>query len=127
MAIDGSDPANGDLRLAEGILHECMHLQLTLVEATVPMVSSADERYHSPWRGTMRPSQGVLHGLYVFRVIQDFQRALLDNGSVTAGERAYLARRIDTIEMEVGALGDFAGSRDLTVTGRRLAAMLLAV
>jgi len=127
VGIDGSEQANGSLRLAEGILHECMHLQLTLMEGTVPMVSGANELQHSPWQGTMRPSQGILHGLYVFRVIQDFHRALLKSGSLTPSELSYLARRIETIEGEVATVGDLAASRDLTGTGRRLAAALLSV
>lgn len=126
VGIEGSEQANGDMRLAEGILHECMHLQLTLIEETVTMVSAKDERHYSPWQGTMRPSKGVLHGLYVFRVIQDFHRALLESGSLRPGERTYLTRRIDTIEDEVAAVGDLAASRDLTEAGRRLAAALQA-
>ena len=126
VGIDGSEQANGDLRVAEGILHECMHLQLTLIEETVTMVSTGDEQHYSPWQGTMRPSQGVLHGLYVFRVIQDFHRTLLEGGSLTPGERTYLTRRIDTIKEEVASVGDLAASSDLTETGRRLAAALQA-
>ncbi|AWN42513.1 aKG-HExxH-type peptide beta-hydroxylase [Methylobacterium durans] len=126
VGIDAADQAHGDLRLAEGILHECMHLQLTLIEAAVPMVAGTDERHHSPWQGTLRPAQGVLHGLYVFRVIQDFHRALLDGGRCTVDERAYLARRVRTIMEEVGVLGDLSASRDLTMAGRRLATALLA-
>jgi len=126
VGIEGSEQANGDMRLAEGILHECMHLQLTLIEETVTMVSTKDERHYSPWQGTMRPSKGVLHGLYVFRVIQDFHRTLLESGSLRPGARTYLTRRIDAIEDEVAAVGDLAASRDLTETGRRLAAALQA-
>jgi HEXXH motif-containing protein len=126
LGIDGAEQANGDLRLAEGILHECMHLQLTLMEEIVPMVSNGNERHYSPWQATMRPSQGILHGLYVFRVIQDFHRALLENGSLTPREQSYLTRRIDSIEEEIAAVGDLAASRDLTETGRWLAAALQA-
>jgi HEXXH motif-containing protein len=126
VGIETGDQANRDLRLAEGILHECMHLQLTLIEEVVPMTAGSREQYHSPWQGTMRPSQGVLHGLYVFRVIQDFYRALLDASRCAADERAYITRRIGVIEEEVAALGDFSASRDLTSAGRRLATALLA-
>jgi hypothetical protein len=126
VGSDGSQQGNGDLRLAEGILHECMHLQLTLMEETVPMVSSANERHYSPWQETMRPSQGILHGLYVFRVIQDFHRALLKSACLTPREQIYLTRRIDSIEDEVAAVGDLAASRDLTETGKCLAAALQA-
>ncbi len=126
VGIDLHAQANAELRLAEGILHECMHLQLTLVERTVPLVSSASERHYSPWQNTQRPSQGILHGMYVFRVIQDFQRALLTDERLTPSERAYLAQRIDTIGSESATVAGFAASQDLTETGRRLVAALLA-
>lgn len=126
VGIEGATQPNGDLRLAEGILHECMHLQLTLIEGTIPIISGADEQHYSPWQAKMRPSQGVLHGMYVFRVIQDFHRALLDAGSLLPAERAHLARRIDTIEEEFATVSEFAQSSDLTPTGRRLASALLA-
>jgi hypothetical protein len=34
---------NGDLRLAEGILHECMHLQLTLIEEQSALIAAENE------------------------------------------------------------------------------------
>lgn len=124
VGIDRFEQPNCGWRLAESILHECMHLQLTLIEEMVPMVSEGRERQYSPWTGTMRPSQGVLHGLYVFRVIQDFYRMLLECGSLTLGERTFIAKRIFTIEGEVAAIGDLHSSRDLTEAGRRLVAAL---
>lgn len=126
VGIDHRATANGPLRLAEGILHECMHLQLTLIEGAVPMVAGTGDRLHSPWQDKMRPVQGILHGLYVFRVIQDFHRSLLEDGRLTEAEGAYLGRRIAGIEEETASVGDLAGSRDLTAEGRELAALLLA-
>jgi HEXXH motif-containing protein len=114
----------GDLRLAEGILHECMHLQLTLIEEIVPMVTGARDHHHSPWQRTMRPSQGILHGLYVFRAIQSYYRNLLDIGSCSPDERNFLANRIATIAEEVAAIGDLSFSDDLTGAGKRLASSL---
>jgi hypothetical protein len=67
--------------------HSAMDFQIGFVK--MPMVSEGRERQYSPWTGTMRPSQGVLHGLYVFRVIQDFYRTLFEGGSLTLGERIY--------------------------------------
>jgi HEXXH motif-containing protein len=125
VGIDSHDQTNGELRLTESILHECMHLQLTLIERTIPMIAGSNERRHSPWQGTMRPSQGILHGLYVFRVIQDFHRALIGTGRCTAEDSSYLARRIRNIEEEVAAISDFAASQDLTAAGKRLVAALL--
>lgn len=126
VGIDRHPAANGPLRLAEGILHECMHLQLTLIEGAVPMVAGTGDRLHSPWQDRMRPVQGILHGLYVFRVIQDFHRSLLEDGRLTEAETTYLGRRIAGIEEETASVRELAGSRDLTPEGRELAALLLA-
>ena len=126
VGIGGSDQPNGDLRLAEGIVHECMHLQLTLVEETVPMVAGSDGRHHSPWQGTMRPVQGILHGLYVFRVIQDFFEALIREGRPPTDERDYLLRRLATIRKEAEAVNSVARSNELTPAGKRLVGTLLA-
>jgi HEXXH motif-containing protein len=117
---------SGDAESEVAVRRSAMHLQLTLIEQTVPMIGRSNERRHSPWQGTMRPSQGILHGLYVFRVIQDFHRALIGTGRCTAEESAYVASRIRDIEAEVAAIGDFAKSEDLTAAGKRLVLALLA-
>lgn len=77
VSLDVDEQDHEDLRLAEAIIHECMHLQLTLLEEVLPLVASESEKYHSPWQDTLRPSRGLLHGLYVFRVIHDFLISLL--------------------------------------------------
>ncbi len=68
-----------DLRVAEAVVHEAMHLILTNFERVSPLVS--DERtLKSPWRSELRPAAGVLHGIYVFCCISRFFRHL-DNKS----------------------------------------------
>ena len=119
VGIDAADQEHGDLRLAEGILHECMHLQLTLIEEAVPLIAGKSSRYHSPWNGTLRPAQGLLHGLYVFRVIQDFGRRLLNNDRCSPDERAFLVRRVQTIEGEIAELDQLGASPDFTPAGAR--------
>ena len=49
---------------------------------------------------------------------------LLECGSLTLGERTFIAKRIFTIEGEVAAIGDLHSSRELTEAGRRLVAAL---
>lgn len=119
IGIDAADQKHGDLRLAEGILHECMHLQLTLIEEAVPLIAGKAGRYHSPWTGTLRPAQGLLHGLYVFRAIQDFCRRLLSNDCCSPEERAFLERRVQTIEGEIAEIVQLGASPDLTPAGAR--------
>jgi HEXXH motif-containing protein len=126
VGINAEESKNSDLRLAESILHECMHLQLTLIEGVVPLVTGAEELHQSPWQQTLRPSQGILHGLYVFRAIQDFYRTLLDGRRCAAAERKYIMSRVKTIDQEVEAVGELSASSDLTSAGKRLVATLLA-
>jgi hypothetical protein len=114
-----------DLRLAESILHECMHLQLTLIESQVRLLDVENDLYMSPWRQTLRPTRGILHALYVFRVIQDFFKALLYSITLTSAEHAHIQSRLSDIETEVRQLGDFSDSDDLTPLGRLLAKRLL--
>jgi HEXXH motif-containing protein len=56
-------------RLAEAMLHESMHLQLSMIEHRVPLIAHDLECAYSPWKHEVRPVSGLLHGLYVFAVI----------------------------------------------------------
>ncbi|GJD97687.1 aKG-HExxH-type peptide beta-hydroxylase [Methylobacterium iners] len=125
VGIDVANQAHGELRLAESILHECMHLQLTLIEESFPLVIGETERYHSAWTGTHRPARGVMHALYVFRAVQDFFRALLHAGWCDREEQRYLERRLVAIDEEVAETGDMRASRDLTPLGRRFVCCLM--
>lgn len=112
------------IRLAEGVLHEAMHLQLSLIEDTVPLAGGSGERRYSPWQRRQRPTQGILHGLYVFRVVQDWLRVLVSDPVLASAELANARRRIAQIEDECAELADVAASNDLTPDGRILAAAL---
>ena len=59
-------------RVAEAIVHEAMHLQLSLVERQIPLIGNFRLATFSPWRGEIRDASGLLHALYVFRVIFDW-------------------------------------------------------
>jgi HEXXH motif-containing protein len=54
----------GDIRLTESIIHEAMHINLsqTEIDDTLP---KPEALLYSPWRETLRPVSGVLHGAYV--------------------------------------------------------------
>jgi HEXXH motif-containing protein len=125
VGVHRESDAIQDLRLAESILHECMHLQLTLIESQTRLLDTDNELHLSPWRQTLRPTRGILHALYVFRVIQDFFRALRSSASMASAERAHIQSRLSEIEAEVDRLGDFSSSNDLTPIGRALAKRLL--
>ncbi|MDB5580829.1 MAG: hypothetical protein JWR80_6005 [Bradyrhizobium sp.] len=114
------------MRLAEGLVHEAMHLELSLAEALVPMVEGSDERWLSPWQGRPRPVQGLLHGLYVFRAIGRFWGRVLDVLQPDDDRRTFAAKRVAEIEREVLDSSDFVASAELTKTGRALAQGLIA-
>jgi hypothetical protein len=126
VGIDPTFPANPNLRLAESILHECMHLQLTLIEESTLLIAADSERHLSPWRQALRPTRGVLHALYVFRVIQEFFRSLIASVNLSEDDRVHIRRRLKDIEIEVGQTGELSSSQDLTPAGRALVVRLQA-
>ena len=112
-----------DLRVAESILHEAMHLKLTLIENIVPLiVPNAKGLYFSPWRDEPRPARGVLHGLFVFKALLDFFEAITETDFT---EKEYIKYRIKQIKEDLSQLKDFALCPDLTIDGAILTASLL--
>lgn len=101
-------------RLAEGFVHEAMHLQLSLIEKVVPLIRDNDLTYFSPWRDGHRAVGGVLHGLYVFAVIHQW---LTLQGSFCA----YAQRRLPEIRNEVEQLMAFPEADGLTTAGAQFA------
>ena len=112
---------NGALRLAESIIHECMHLQLTMIETLLPLVDTEGRGAFSPWQQRQRPLRGVLHGLYVFSVIDVWFQAL-DQGDFLAPEsRTFVVKRRGEIAHEVAQVADLVTVEGLTECGRILA------
>lgn len=108
-----------DLRVAESILHEAMHLKLSLIEEIEPLVKPfTGNLYFSPWRDELRPAQGVLHGAFVFRAILNFY--LTDHSSARTDAHSFIQDRIKDIHTELNALAGFCEARDLTVSGKSL-------
>lgn len=101
-SIPGPDERHAELRLAESVIHEAMHLQLTLIESAVRLVEQPDATAFSPWRQTARPVQGVLHGLYVFAVIHEALKAL---AARDPGTQEYAEVRCREIEADIAAMG----------------------
>ena len=113
------------LRLAESIIHECMHLQLTMIEVELPLVCDRNVLVFSPWQQTARPLGGVLHGLYVFSVIDAYFRALGQSCSLTQEERAFVTKRREQIAQEVAQVANLATTKGLTDEGRVLVCYFL--
>ena len=111
-------------RLAENIVHEALHLQLTLVETIESLiVDDPDEPpVFSPWRNEPRNVRGLVHAVYVFGNIRHFWKSV----AAELPESSSFARsRIETIDGEMGAAKQLSGSRTLTTAGRRLATSFL--
>lgn len=116
-----SGDREGNLRLAESIIHECMHLQLTMIEAELPLVNDRNALFFSPWQQTARPLTGVLHGLYVFSVLEAYFKALDQSRSLTPEERTFVTKRRGEIAEEIGQVAQLATLEGLTTDGRILA------
>jgi HEXXH motif-containing protein len=124
VGVHSAPSSLGPLRLAETILHESMHLQLTFIEHELPLICGEDHQTLSPWQQTERPARGILHGLYVFRAIEDFMVAVAQERA-DYDRNAHCTKRIATIRNEIARLEGFDASPDLTLDGQQFAASLL--
>ena len=109
---------NSVLRVAENLIHETLHLQLTLFEGLSPLVNTASTwSMHSPWKQERRPVQGLLHGLYVFSVLRWMWRQVSET-TQNRTERDFALRRIAEIDEEVSSIRALEESPALTEEGR---------
>ena len=117
----GSDEVS-TLRLCESILHETMHLQLTLFEQMVPLISEAGEfrKAFSPWRGEPRLLRGILHGTYVFHVIRHWYLELLSRSPRSSASITFMGRRSAEISGELSQLRNIYREAGFTESGREL-------
>jgi len=113
-------------RVAESILHEAMHLKLTLIENIVPLVTEGSRMtFYSPWRDEPRPLRGVLHGMFVFTAIYDFYQDLIKTADLDHQAIKFITYRIEDIQKEVRSISLFPNCDGLTTAGQCLATMLL--
>ena len=113
------------LRVAEAILHETMHLQLTLVERVVPLVVPQRVMYYSPWRDEQRDSEGILQALYVFVVIRSFLGLIPVRRPSSIND--HVADRLAQINCQIQQAQDFRQCDELTPYGASLVARLLDI
>lgn len=116
-----------NLRVAESILHEAMHLKLTLIEEVVPLVKSGDtSTFYSPWRDELRSIRGVLHGLFVFTAIQLFYGRLLIQLDNASGEADFVIKRRREIFAEIHMLDGLENTNGFTLFGKNLTTSLMS-
>lgn len=117
VSVPSKRMCNDTLRVAEAILHEAMHLQLTLIEQCVPLIIETEEKYFSPWKNEYRHPRGVLHAIYVFCVIKEFFELLMNKNIPTVSIQ-YLKERCNTITKQLDEINDFIERLYFTETGK---------
>ncbi len=125
ISVPGSGAQDGPFRVAEALLHEAMHLQLTLIEGFVPLVEPTEITYFSPWRSEYRTPLGVLHALYIFRVIDSFFREILADGPESESLRCHAFNRRAEIAQQIESIRDFRECPNLTDTGSAVVSWML--
>ena len=115
-------------RVTEALVHETMHLQLSLVERRVPLVESGRRETvaFSPWRGSERSVRGVLHALDVFVVVQRLWQSAARK-TLCGLDREFAEARVRAIREEVVKTRHLAASGGLSWEGRQLVRQLLAL
>ena len=119
ISLPKYDEENAVARLIESIVHEVLHLQLSLVESCCPIVRSemATKYMYSPWRNSLRPEGGVVHGLFVFTNLEKLW--LKAKSSRSERLSLFAEQRVDEIRKQICHLN----SRDfqtLTHFGKRV-------
>jgi HEXXH motif-containing protein len=108
------------LRVAEGIVHEAMHSQLTLINEIGRLTGAEGEYLYSPWRDEPRPVYGVLHGSYVFSVLREYYRGVLKQENLADGHE-FANERIDVITSQLNEVSSLQANPALTALGHSLA------
>ena len=101
VSIPGGDELDSTARLAESLIHEAMHLQLTLVDLVEPLAQNDAVTGYSPWKEEDRPVTGLLHGVYVFAVIDQAFSTLAETDEALG---LYYKKRRGSIQDEVATL-----------------------
>ncbi|MEU7858692.1 HEXXH motif-containing putative peptide modification protein [Nonomuraea sp. NPDC049141] len=117
-ALDGVVFLRTDLgdvpTVIERLVHETAHLRLNDLFALFELHEHApDERVPSPYRGTLRPVDGLFHGAFVFARIG----TALARTYETTGESAYLNRLREVLKLQDEALEIIDDSVRLTERG----------
>lgn len=113
-------------RVFEAIVHETMHLQLSLIERVVPLLrpDDTDRLTYSPWKREYRQAGGILHALYVFRVIERFWSTIAPHAD-DSGVTGFAETRIAEITEQIEQIREFGSHPALTNEGRKLVLALL--
>jgi HEXXH motif-containing protein len=124
ISAPGRKDRRSVLRVAENLVHETMHLQLTLFELCCPLIDTASSwSMYSPWKRQERPAQGMLHGLYVFSVLR-WMWGQISRRTQHEIDRAFAVRRVIEINEEISSIRALEDSPAFTESGSRFLQML---
>ena len=96
-----------------------------MIEAELPLVNDRNALFFSPWHQTARPLAGVMHGLYVFTVIDTYFKTLHSGHLLTPDEREFVSKRREQITQEVAQVANLVNVEGLTNEGEDLVGQLL--
>jgi HEXXH motif-containing protein len=125
ISVPGPGAIATELRIAEALIHEAVHLQLIFIESIVPLVKLGERTCFSPWKNEYRTPQGVLHALYDFRVIDAFLDLTSRNSLHGLTPLGYVQERRATIARQVQENQSFGNCDDLKLEGSAFAERLL--
>lgn len=111
-----SENTYSDLRLAESIIHESMHLQLSIIEKKICLVENDLSKHFSPWKKMLRPVSGIMHALYVFTAVKQW----LDIIAKSSEGVEYARQRTTEIREEISLLDIESCYESLSDFGRIL-------
>ncbi len=111
--------ADDFLRVAEGIIHEAMHLQLTLMEKEIFLIHGEPKQFYSPWREEFRSVYGIVHGLYVFGVLRQYYGCLIQDRTFEE-HREFVTDRYATIGEQISEVTGLDYEDALTEVGHAI-------
>ena len=111
-------------RLTESVLHEVLHLQLSLVEKVEPLVDASNQNtlVYSPWKEERRTVGGLLHAVYVFANLRYFWKRIVYG---VPQRSSFAGQRVSLISAELREASHLGSCQGLTRRGRSLAGSLL--
>lgn len=86
-------------RTVENLIHETMHLQLSLLEKKYDFYILTDKKIYSPWKDEPRNNKGILHAIYVFWHLKKFWE------KVSSSEKnSFSKQRIEEIQEQLNLI-----------------------
>lgn len=105
---------NSTKRFLESLIHEALHLQLSLIENKILLVDKNLDLKdcYSPWKGEGRTTQGLLHAIYVFSNIQALWEKFIEYDN-----NDYAKERVEEIKLQIYKSKHIFKSSALTENG----------